>query len=75
MASVMATEAKVFTDEIEEIKVESSKSLELKMLKIILACLAIVDGWIDGLHKKASTEVEAVVPGIKNGSADQIALI
>ena len=30
MASVMATEAKVFTDEIEEIKVESSKSVELK---------------------------------------------
>ena len=30
MASVMATEAKVFIDEIEEIKVESSKSVELK---------------------------------------------
>ena len=45
------------------------------MLKIILACLAIVDGWIDGLHKKASTEVEAVVPGIKSGSADQVAFI
>ena len=44
MASAMATEAKVFTDEIEEIKVESSKSLEQKMLKIILFCLAIVDG-------------------------------
>ena len=44
MASVMATEAKVFTDKIEEIKVESSKSLELKILKIVLACLAIIDG-------------------------------
>ena len=64
MASVMATEAKVFTDEIEEIKVESSKSAEQKMLKIILACLAIiVDGWIDSLYKKTSTEVEVVVPG------------
>ena len=45
------------------------------MLKIILAYLAIVDGWIDGLHKKASTEVEAVVPGIKSGTADQIAFM
>ena len=44
MVSVMATKAKVFTDEIEEIKVESSKSAEQKILKIILACLAIVDG-------------------------------
>ena len=44
MASVMATEAKVFTDEIEEIKVKSSKIVEQKMLKMVLACLAIVDG-------------------------------
>ena len=44
MASVMATEAKVFIDEIEEIKVESSKSLELKNAEDCLACLAIVDG-------------------------------
>ena len=44
MASAMATGIKVFTDEIEKIKVESSKSLELKILKIVLACLAIIDG-------------------------------
>ena len=75
MASVMATEAKVFTDEIEEIKVESSKSAEQKILKIIWPAWQLSMDESMACIKKASTEVETVVPGIKNGSGDQIALI
>ena len=74
MASVMATEAKVFTDEIEEIKVESSKSVELKNAEDYFG-LPGNCRWMNRWLAKASTEVETVVPGIESGSADQIALI